>query len=93
MRAIATRNLETQCRADPDEHSWPYFDAWEQLLRGPIDTLTRVMTSTDQADRDLRHASPFAGVLAEEERLGVLLRTDGGRVAQAIGVGIEEQDQ
>ena len=43
------------------------------------------MTSTDQAARDLRQTSPFAGVLTDEERLEVIMSTDGVRVAEMAG--------
>ena len=87
---IAAQNLETQRAADLEGTSSPYFDAWELLLYAPVDALVGVMTSMDQIARDLRQASPFAGVLTEEERLDVILRTDGPRVAKNAGVSNDD---
>jgi hypothetical protein len=63
----------------------PYFDAWQSLLDGSSEDLTRVLLSTDSVARDLRQASPFSGVLSDEERLDALMRTDGARIANKMG--------
>ncbi len=60
--------------SDPDGHSAAYDDAWEGLLNGPLEALLATMISTDQAARDLRQASPFAGALADAERLEIIQR-------------------
>jgi excisionase family DNA binding protein len=49
-----------------------YIESWDRLLAGPVEEILRVLTSTDQASSDLRHASPFAGTLNERERGGIL---------------------
>lgn len=89
VRRTATRNL-AHLRAVDDGHAGPYFDVWERLLAGPDEVLRNVMTSTDQVARDLRQASPFAGVLSDDERLDVLLRTDGIRVAAASNKSLDQ---
>jgi len=85
VRELARRNLKVLRAADIAGNSEPYLDAWEDLISGPVARLVTVMTSTDQAARDLRQASPFAGVLNDEERLEVIMNTDGVRVAQMAG--------
>ena len=90
LRGLAKRNLKTLRAADPDGYSSPYFDVWERLLDDSLARLTGVMVATDQVARDLRQASPFSGILTDEERLDVLLRTDGVRVASASGKSLGE---
>lgn len=90
LRGVAKRNLQTLRAADPDGYSSPYFDVWERLLDGSLARLTGVMVATDQVARDLRQASPFSGILTDEERLDVLLHTDGIRVAAASGKSLGE---
>jgi hypothetical protein len=75
---------------DHGGHSRPYLDTWQMLLEGTRRDLIRVMVSTDAAARDLRQASPFGGVLSDEERIDALLRTDGQRVAAKSGRSLEE---
>ena len=70
--SLARRNLDVMRTADVGGNASKYLDAWSRLLDGPLDTLVTVMTSTDQAARDLRQSSPFAGVLSDEERLEAL---------------------
>lgn len=88
--AIARANLATARTADTNGNTTPYLDTWEALIEGPLDRLIRVMSSTDQAARDLRQASPFAGVLSDVERLGVMMRTDGARLSSSSGRSLEE---
>ena len=87
--ARARKNLQHQRSVDSG-HSIQYLDAWEQLLDGPAASLALVLVSSDQEARDLRQASPLAGVLTDEERIDVLMATDGARVAAASGKSIEE---
>ena len=89
----ARRNLEVLRAADTGANTEPYLAAWEDLIDGPVARLIRVMTSTDQAARDLRQASPFAGVLSDEERLAVIMRTDGVRVAEKAGRSLDDVRQ
>lgn len=85
VREHARRNLKVLRAADTGGNAGPYLNAWEDLISGPVTRLVTVMTSTDQAARDLRQASPFAGVLTDEERLEVIMSTDGVRVAEMAG--------
>jgi transcriptional regulator with XRE-family HTH domain len=82
---VARRNLDSLRRNDRAGHTMPYLDAWESLLDSSTEELTRVLLSTDSVARDLRQASPFSGVLSDEERLDALMRTDGIRIANKMG--------
>ena len=93
VREIARHNLEVLRAADIAGNTEPYLDAWEDLINGPVVRLVSVMTSTDQAARDLRQASPFAGVLSDEERLEVIMSTDGVRVAEMAGRSLDDVRQ
>jgi transcriptional regulator with XRE-family HTH domain len=88
--SLAKKNLDRMRRSDPGHRSWPYLDAWQELIEGSVQGLIRVLTSTDAAARDLRQASPFSGVLSDDERVSVLLRTDGERVAAKSGRSLDE---
>ena len=46
----------------------PLLDDWRLLLRFPLDRLLAVLTDPAQWARDLRHVTPFTGVLAAAER-------------------------
>jgi transcriptional regulator with XRE-family HTH domain len=93
VREFARHNLEVLRAADIAGNTEPYLDAWEDLINGPVARLVSVMTSTDQAARDLRQASPFAGVLSDEERLEVIMSTDGVRVAEMAGRSLDDVRQ
>ena len=49
-----------------------WLDEWERLLDGPVDRVLDALTSRTPRARELRQNSPFAGVLTESERHGVL---------------------
>jgi hypothetical protein len=74
VRRRARENLRVIREADRNGHGDIYNDTWASLLDGPLDRLHAVLTGTDQVARDLRHSSPFAGVLTDEERLSILKR-------------------
>ncbi len=46
--------------------------AWRALLDGPLDTLAAALVRDDETMRDLRQNTPFAGVLAPEERWRII---------------------
>ena len=72
--AQARENLRVIREADHRGHGDAYNDAWAALLDGPRERLLGVLVATDQVSRDLRQASPFAGVLSDGERLAILRR-------------------
>ncbi len=47
------------------------FDEWERLLHGPLDALADTLVNPGLHCRDLRHVTPFAGVLSASERATV----------------------
>jgi hypothetical protein len=74
VRRQALANLNRRREADTQGNGLHYIAAWATLLAGPPARLIDLMVSTDQAARDLRQSSPFAGVLSDEERLDILRR-------------------
>jgi hypothetical protein len=46
----------------------PYAEAWCVLLSGPVETLIAALSETSERMHDLRHVSPFAGVISAQER-------------------------
>jgi hypothetical protein len=51
-----------------------YVERWEDLISGPLEAVLQVLGADDEDAKALRHASPFAGLLSEQERLAVLRR-------------------
>src|SRR3954471_4166749 len=51
-----------------------YASAWLELLLGPRVELQDALVEDSQRMRDLRQNTPFAGVLADEERLAIIRR-------------------
>lgn len=49
-----------------------WLDEWERLLEGPIEGVLSSLTSEGPKGRELRQNSPFAGLLADDERVTVL---------------------
>jgi transcriptional regulator with XRE-family HTH domain len=82
VRRHARHNVKLLRAADTGANAASYLDSWEDLNDGPVARLISVMTSTDQAARVLHQASHFAGVLSDTERLEVIMRTDGLKVAE-----------
>ena len=67
----ARRNLRVMRRANADGSASRWFDEWERHLDGPVAGIVEVLVSHDQAARDLRQVTPFAGVLTDEERRAI----------------------
>lgn len=55
-----------------DGMSAQYLAEWEGILDSGVDAVAQTLTSTAGRSVELRQNSPFAGVLAEEERREVL---------------------
>ena len=77
VMAMARANLSRLEAIHGDGPAAGYLRRWQELLDGPIGHILRVLAATDEASIDLRHAGPFAGVLAEGERLAIITATDG----------------
>lgn len=66
----ARRRLRRMYQSTPYARS--YLDRWDELLTGPVEDVLRVFGADDEESRALRHVSPFAGILREDERLRIL---------------------
>ena len=69
---IARARLANMRTATP--YASTYIEQWESLLAGPIEGVLQVLGADDERAKALRHASPFAGLLTEQERLAALHR-------------------
>ena len=69
--ATANRNL-AKMRPIARGSAARWLDEWEKLIVGPLDLLLSAYTSRDLRGRELRQNAPFAGLLSDEERAGVL---------------------
>lgn len=80
VRARALRNVATMRRSG-DGSARVYLDAWDRLLRGPLEPLVAALTALDHEARDLRQVTPFAGVVPPRERWDLLRahREESGR--------------
>lgn len=61
------RKWRAQGRLDPT-----YADSWEEILSGPIERVSGVLTEESDEAADLRQNSPFAGVVSEPERRALI---------------------
>lgn len=71
--AKARRNLVTM-RAAASTTNEPYLAAWERLLGGSTADVLEVLTADHQDARNMRQATPFAGVVPESARREALRR-------------------
>lgn len=65
-------NLETMRAAHPRGQVAHWLDEWEELLGGPVEDVVSALVAATPRSRELRQNSPFAGVLAVDERAKVL---------------------
>ncbi len=68
--AVARRNLHRL--KELHSHAAPILGVWERALTLPLDELTERMLATDAEACEMRHASPFAGVLDAATRTRVI---------------------
>lgn len=67
----ARDNLESWL-AKPSNRATPWLEEWQRILDEGVESVLDVMTSPTQRAADLRQSTPFAGVLARDERERVL---------------------
>ena len=67
--AQARRNLARMRRRHG--HATNLLREWNVILDRPVPALAALLTSTAEWVRELRHVTPFAGVLSAAERAGV----------------------
>ena len=68
--AVARRNLRRLKELHP--HAAPILAVWERALSIPLDALIERMLGMDEEACEMRHASPFAGVLDAATRTRVI---------------------
>ena len=64
----ARANLVRLQAAHPRGQAASWLKEWEKLLDGPLDRVLGALTSRSPRARELRQNTPFAGVLADDER-------------------------
>lgn len=70
--ATARRNLVTLRNAHRHSSAQGWIERWANLLDGPIDIVADMLTARSAAALELRQNSPFAGVVAEDDRHAAL---------------------
>jgi transcriptional regulator with XRE-family HTH domain len=65
----AETNLERMRSQHP--HARGLLDEWSSILTRPVDSVVEAMIDPSMHARDLRNATPFAGVLTDVERTAV----------------------
>ena len=68
--ARARNTLTLQRQLHP--HAVPLLNQWADLLDGPLANLITVLVDRSELARELRHVTPFAGILSAQERTHVL---------------------
>ena len=68
-------NLRHLRKVRSDGSANSLLDRWEELLHSGCEELIAVLTSPASEAVELRHPSPFAGVLSEAERIWVIRTT------------------
>ena len=82
--ASARRSLARMRALHPGAR--PLLDEWRVLLRRPIDALIPMLTDPSPWARELRHVTPFSGVLSAAERARVyreFARAEGAAITAA----------
>lgn len=70
--SMARGNLQRLLEAHPRGGAAVRLREWERILEGPVSGVLEVLTSRSPRARELRQNTPFAGILAEDERIAVL---------------------
>lgn len=75
VRAGARERLARLREAHPDGWSDRWFEEWDRLLDAPTDDLVDALIDPTQEGVDRRQASPFAGLISNEERWAIIRST------------------
>ena len=70
--AAAQINLRRLMRMHPEGRAWEWLDRWDALLEEGVEAVLEALTSSAEYAVELRHTSPFVGILTESERRTVL---------------------
>jgi excisionase family DNA binding protein len=71
----AEKNLRQLRQIHSDGSADVLLDRWAEILSGPIEQIIAILCSSSPDNIELRHASPFAGVLTNAERAKVIKAT------------------
>jgi hypothetical protein len=69
LLAVAHDNLERW--SAQKGRSQPYWDAWRDILKRPLDEVLAIMVEESERMTAMRQASPFAGILTPRERWAI----------------------
>jgi len=72
VMAAAAINLRRLRRMHPGGRAWEWLDRWDAVLEQGAEAVLDALTSSAEYAVELRASSPFAGILTEAERRGVL---------------------
>jgi hypothetical protein len=76
LLAIALDNLDQWSRENG--RSQPYWDAWREILKRPLEEVLRLMVEESERMTAMRQANPFAGILTPRERWAIYDRFTAG---------------
>jgi excisionase family DNA binding protein len=93
LLAAAEINLRRLRRLHSDDPAAPWLDRWEVVLEDGVETVLDVLTSSGEYAAQLRMTSPFAGILSEAERQGVLTAFAESRRDHARPMAAEKLEQ
>ena len=81
--AAAAINLRRLRRLRPEGRAWEWLDRWDAVLEQGVEAVLEALTSSAAYAVKLREASPFAGILPENERQAVVAAFADSRRDQA----------
>ena len=93
LLAAAAINLRRLRRLHPEGRAWEWLDRWEVVLEDGAEAVLDALTSSAEYAVELRRASPFAGILTENERQRVLDSFAESRRNHARAVGPEQVER
>jgi len=70
--AAAASNLRRLRLLHPEGAAWEWLDRWEVVLGDGVEAVLDALTSSAEYAAELRRATPFAGILTEDERARIL---------------------
>jgi transcriptional regulator with XRE-family HTH domain len=80
--AVARRNL-SRSRIERPVHEQGWISEWEHIIEQPVLTIISLLLANDPGSLHLKQASPFAGVLSQDERLQAMKRVRASRTRGA----------
>ena len=83
VMAAAAINLRRLRRMHPAGRAWEWLDRWDAVLDQGVEAVLDALTSSAEYAVELRETSPFAGILTEAERAGVLAAFAASRADRA----------